>query len=350
MKPFTVWIMGIWLSILLPISAHEKEGDACLMSHQQLSESAIEQISKYSLPLKITPLQGGLSKAQLFLVQTEDRSYVIRLLNHKKEEERLREIACLKSASENGYGPEVYFIGEQSEFIAMEYLLTEPFYSAEGELNVEALAALLKKIHRGPLFPTAESTFNTINISLEKLKNKGLGLEIERFEEIVRTIGKAIENYPHFTPCHRDLHSGNLIYTKGQFIAVDYETAAQDDPFFDLASIANSCILTPEAELRLLSSYLERSPYRKDEAKLFLTKQLVLIFWGAGLLTIVPDDAFLIFPSLDEYERVTPKDVSEIDWNNPIHKIGHASRTFRLVLTNIHSDSFSNALHVLKDK
>lgn len=89
-----------------------------------------------------------------------------------------------------------------------------------------------------------------------------------------------------YVPCHRDLHHGNLIYTQGSYIAIDYTWGAMDDFYTDLANIAIFNCNTTEEEKLLLQLYLGHSPRSKEIARLSLMKLPVKIFYGLEFLGI----------------------------------------------------------------
>jgi hypothetical protein len=86
-------------------------------------------------------------------------------------------------------------------------------------------------------------------------------------------------------PCHRDLHPGNLLYTQGNFLAIDYTWGAMDDPYIDLATIAIFHCETPAEEELLLQLYLGCTPRRIELARLALMKLPAKIFYGLEFLT-----------------------------------------------------------------
>ena len=79
-----------------------------------------------SAPLTAQELKGGLSGAKLFTVTSPSQKYVVRFLSHKTSEKRKNEMYALKIASENGYGPRVYFIDNDQGIVIMEYLASQP--------------------------------------------------------------------------------------------------------------------------------------------------------------------------------------------------------------------------------
>ena len=85
----------------------------CSCGKQRIDEKYAAALVKNKLSLtgsvSAEKLAGGFSRAQLFTVTADSKKYVVRFLTHKSSEERSREIDFLQRASQEGYGPHVYF-------------------------------------------------------------------------------------------------------------------------------------------------------------------------------------------------------------------------------------------------
>jgi thiamine kinase-like enzyme len=233
----------------------------------------------------------GASGAKIFVVATDSKKYVVRVIDNKNQKDRDWEIFTAKMAQEGGYGPQIYFADSNRGIIIMEYLqgkkiIYEDFQSEQFYI---ALAHLLQKIHQGPVIKGNYNVFDRIGRDLQinefKCGNNN-SISLTKLENIVDVIQKTL--LPHLTSvtCHNDLHAGNIIFLGPEFKVIDFEDMGQNDPYFDIATIADeTCFFNmPFHEKILLATYLNRQPTIQEMAKLYLMKQLVLIKWCCDAL------------------------------------------------------------------
>ena len=221
-------------------------------------------------------LSGGLSGSEVIKVDALNTSYVARFWNMQWADYFPQDLACQLIASDAGYGPKVYFSDEVKGITIMEYHLPETL--PEIQIRLQALVDLLKKIHAGPTVPKGIDRQVYLDLLIEETK------EMQFFDsEVIRAIKDKVFalTRPHasYVACHRDLHHGNLIYTKGSFFAIDYTWGAMDDPYTDLANIAIFNCATQEEDELLLQLYLGRAPTPTEIAKLSLMKLPIKLFY-----------------------------------------------------------------------
>lgn len=296
--------------------------------------------------IQIKELSGGYSGADLFLVDFEGQKFVVRFSNKASSEEFQKEISICEIASNEGYGPKVYLSDEEKGFIVMEYLVNE--LDVE-KISIASLAELAKKIHEGPGF---SSTSNIMELHIFRMMDyiysKKFYFEVvpldwmERILSACREINTALESLPMEAPCHGDLHKANLFFSKGQCYAIDYELASMSDPFLDLATLSLSYDFDKEQDLLFLNHYLNREPSQKEQAKLYVMKQLVCLYWGFGLINLVDDGDAAIFTSLQRY----------CQWNSSYfegseYKLIMASKFLKEALESFESSEYQEALRIL---
>lgn len=238
---------------------------------------------KLAAPITVELLSGGLSGSEIFKVDSFDKAYVVRFWNMLWEEDFPQDLACQKVASDAGYGPTIYFTDELVGVTVMEYHLPEPLPTIPKRLR--ALVDLLKKVHGGPEVPKGIERTSYLDQLIDEIQETEL-FDLEAIRGIKDTVYSATYSSAECVPCHRDLHHGNLIYTQGSFLAIDYTWGAMDDPYVDLATIAIFNCETLEEELILLQLYLGRVPEPKEIRKLSLMKVSAKIFYGLEFLRI----------------------------------------------------------------
>lgn len=234
-------------------------------------------------PFTMELLSGGCSGSKVIKVNTPDKPYVVRFWNMQWAAYFPQDLACQLIASDAGYGPKVYFSDEVQGITIMDYFFPEPL--PEIQIRLQALVDLLKKIHTGPIVPKGIDRPVHLDLLIGGLhKTPFFNLEVIR--TIKDTVFSATRSNTSCVPCHRDLHHGNLIYTAGNFLAIDYTWGAMDDPYVDLATVAIFNCKTAEEEKLLLQLYLGHAPNEKEIARLSLMKQPSKIFYGLEFLGI----------------------------------------------------------------
>lgn len=84
---------------------------------------------------------------------------------------------------------------------------------------------------------------------------------------------------------HNDLNPGNLVVDGERLLLVDWEHAAPNDPFYDLATISVFLAMDGDACARLLAAY-DAAPVSSLPAGFLYNRQLVSVFSAATFLTL----------------------------------------------------------------
>jgi aminoglycoside phosphotransferase len=277
----------------------------------EYAASLIRKIPGVQEPITVEPLQGGTdSEAKMFLVTSFDRKFVIRqTLNPTKA---AREIICQRYASDAGYGPHVYSADPKLGVIVMAHLSQVPI--EEGQFSSlrrpRALAEALSAMHKGPSFPKGVGEYETgfffpeIRERMQRLKTENPHLQSTAFriEEMISLIEKAISPVMENASCHGDLIPPNLFFSGISFTLIDYGAAMQDDPFFDLATAIVFNCFNSNQKNALLDAYFKRPLSEKEEAKLILARQAVLLKASVNFFIEHPSQKFL--PTRETVEEV----------------------------------------------
>lgn len=266
-----------------------------------------------------TPINDS---SRLFLIKKGEQKKVLRLL----KKENAHEYACLEIASKCGYGPKIELCDEEKGICIMEYLSIDPFHRISEKKLITLLAEFLRKMHRGPSFAKRVKIMDQIAELFVVVKTRNGYLNKERASQIelnLKKMSATFEDFSHLAPCHRDLNSTNVIFSKGNFYAIDFETASQDDPFFDLATLANSYFGSSATDSAFLKAYFGRNPTQKEETKLHLMRLVVLIFYALGILNLVGQDASAPQDDITSFEPLMTTSV--VDKTTAAYKLGAAS-------------------------
>lgn len=80
--------------------------------------------------------------------------------------------------------------------------------------------------------------------------------------------------------CHNDIVEGNLLFTDSKDYLIDYEYAADNDPFFDIMSfITENDIVDPHLRNVFYEAYFGRYPSQKELDKLYHFEIVHHVLW-----------------------------------------------------------------------
>lgn len=240
------------------------------------------------------PLKGGLSGSNLYKADGNNKSYVIRLLgNNRSQESKEREISVQTIASEQGWGPVLYASDVDEGWIIMEYIKPTSLTQEDriGDDLYISLAKRLRQIHTGPKFAIERDRLLEIQEKLDSLQQKDKIPQLFDYETLKNIVESIKKNRSAIVaPTHRDLNPGNIIFSGHEPFIIDFEDAAQDDPFFDLGVVGIFYVFSAEHEKLFLTAYFKH-PFTQQEYMYYQNmKQLAYINYGLNLLQFAPYD------------------------------------------------------------
>lgn len=181
-------------------------------------------------------LKGGLTN-RIYLVRTDRRQCVLRLSSASDNEihpDRSCELAILESASAAGIAPEILYADFDAGILATEYLEGAVWQASdlEAKKNIEALAELLRRVHKLPRCGTRANMSGMAKKYADYLRHHP---DLHAFASIcVRIVGES-PVHENLTCCHNDIVAANVIHS-GNLKLIDWEYACDNNPLFDLAS------------------------------------------------------------------------------------------------------------------
>jgi len=319
-------------------------------------EKIIQKAFSTSEKFNIKEIEEGISGSRIFIASSNEKKYIVRFLFSKAKNEWSNEIQCLNIASQEGYGPKIYFTDPTEGIIIMEYLENEDLSPTEYPTKYEALANLLKKIHFGPHFPKSVDIFEKIQKNIELARSRKNNIPLNKLETILNIIKAAISKHSLITPCHLDLGPTNIRYYNNEFKAIDLETAAQFESYYDVAGLAICYCPTTKDESHFLSFYLGRQPTPIEKAKLYLMKQIVLLY-GIECIRLFPAMTELLFqnPTEISYEKLATEfskcknNSFDLEYGFKMAKLSveHITNCLKTVIKNAESNDFKNAINLL---
>lgn len=203
----------------------------------------------------IEELKGGLTN-RTYHVRIGGDEYVMRLESAQASLfgfDRSRELAILESAGLAGLAPAVHFANPARGLLVTAYLPGRVWVEAdlESTRNLEALAGLLRRVHRLPA-SGAKLDIGGVARTYQKVleRRQGLHAFATRCVELIESVPTGDDH----ACCHNDVVAANVIDGQGLKL-IDWEFACNHDPYFDLASAIGFHNLCPERAAVLLDAY-----------------------------------------------------------------------------------------------
>jgi Ser/Thr protein kinase RdoA (MazF antagonist) len=259
----------------------------------------------------IQRIHGGASGALVFRIEVSGRPYVLRLETQRLPWRNPHQYACLQAAAEAGVAPPVRYADEAAGAVILDFLSQRPLSEFPGgpRALAGALGRLAARLQATEPFPPLGHYRDFIEGLLKRMQAFCAPGLLDPHAEALRRIQEA---YPwEATPgvsSHNDPNARNLLFDGERLWLVDWETAFRNDPFTDVAILADNHATSPELEQALLEAWLGRAPGRGAKARLLLM-QCITRMWYAGLVLTpppAPDSLIsdLAAPTPDEFRAL----------------------------------------------
>ena len=162
--------------------------------------------------------------------------------------------ACCKAeairtqwAAENGFGPEVLTIDEESGGFAMERIEGNTLDTEAIRQRLPQAVQLLRQIHhsQATAWMRRYNPMKVVNGQLKQVKKLDAmhAKDVLLIRSILRDTATRVKGHP-VVPCHNDFHSHNLMLRHAcnrfseRLLAIDFEDCNLGDPMWDLAYMA----------------------------------------------------------------------------------------------------------------
>ena len=213
-----------------------------------------------------------------YLVEANGRKAVLKIDEAPREapfNDRRQEAKIQRAAHEAGLAGNVLYVTDT--VLMTEYVegVVWSLDCLEDDANIEQLALALRKLHSLPL---TGRTFDVDGAARMYAKIIG-GTNSEAVEQCLSKVEAAPR--PHnLCCCHNDLVVANIINTPATNF-LDWEYACDNDPFFDLATIAAHHKLTQEQCDTLLNAYFDGDGerWREQLARQSEVYEALLYLW-----------------------------------------------------------------------
>jgi thiamine kinase-like enzyme len=182
-----------------------------------------------------------------YLLQSENKKYIVRKFI-RRDVDRAFEFEVQKLAFDKGVASEPLYLDEEHAFAVSAYLEGSHKDSLDKK-DLHQFAEVLNKVH-------------TLNIEKDPLVLDAL---IETRSTEVQDAFTVLESFPSdYVLCHNDLNPRNVLFSE-TIQLIDWEDAAINDRYFDLASICVEFHLDQENEAYFLRRYFTNESEINDE-------------------------------------------------------------------------------------
>jgi Ser/Thr protein kinase RdoA (MazF antagonist) len=245
----------------------------------------------------IAPIGGGRSGALVYRVDVEDASYVLRIVTRRDMlSNPARQFAAMQVASNDGIAPRVHHANPESGIAITAFIHSRPW---PDEFAAD-LGRSVRRLHDGPALPVFLDAFECIEQALMVLQAAGATLPpmFVAFLEEFGAVRTALAPHLVLSASHNDLNPGNILYDGTRPWFIDWESAWQNDPMFDVATILHWFGFRGAREKQLLDGYFGGAATPLQLAKLDLMKQVVSCYYAMVFLLLTLQGGELP-PSLD---------------------------------------------------
>jgi aminoglycoside phosphotransferase (APT) family kinase protein len=240
----------------------------------------------------ITKMTGGLSKALVFRIVVEGRTYLLRVVPDTDaslgpgQGDQTNHFACMRLAAEAGIGPKVWYTSPKDGISITDFVEARPFPRTTA---LALLPGTLRTLHALPPYPSPKvvNYLEGMGGLARKFQAAGMLPENES-AELFELFGQATDAYPRdnsdLVSSHNDLRPENILFDGERPWLVDWEAAFLNDRYVDLAVVANFVVTNDAEQEAYLHAYFGEAAGEYRRARFFLMSQLLHVFYAAFLM------------------------------------------------------------------
>lgn len=200
--------------------------------------------------ITLLPNQGFSNDNYVFTV--ENQRYLLRKFK-LQDRDRILEYEVQTLAYENALAAKPLHLDLSQGFMVCEYLEGKH----KNSLTTDDL----------PLFAKHLQTLHNLSFETERLNLKSL---FKTLSTEVKDAFKRLESFPkEMVICHNDLNPKNCIFLDKTLKFIDWEFAALNDYYFDLATVCVEFNLNIEDEVYFLTSYFKSESWEKEKLEAY---------------------------------------------------------------------------------
>jgi thiamine kinase-like enzyme len=297
----------------------------------------------------IRPTSGGQSSAMVYEIIVRGQPYLLKIMRAEKISDATHEFACMKTAAEAGIAPRVWYANAEDRVLITDFMEPKPY----PEDVLPLIAPVLRTLHTLPGFqkPAMGSYLDTADGFIRRFQAAEL-LPESVTGELFQHYDTLLKVYPRddaeLVASHNDLKPQNMIYDGERIRLIDWEAAFLNDPYVDLAIVANFFVQDEADELRYLEAYFGEPAGEYARARFYLMRQILHMFYAALVLSLAAragasiDADMTTELSFREFHRGLIS--GEIDTLRPDAQVQYAKVHLNEALQNMRAPRFADAV------
>jgi aminoglycoside phosphotransferase (APT) family kinase protein len=239
----------------------------------------------------ITPIAAGLSGAGVYRVDAGGQTFALKIWDTGEPlDDWRRQLEILQLAATAGLAPRVIHADEAHRAVVSAFVVDRSLAVLLGDprtrdAGLAQLGRTVRRVHELPVPP--EATAREPRTMLAGVWSRlAAGFALPGFvgDAVRRVIAEEVPG-PERAPvlCHNDMNPTNLVYDGEAILLLDWDTAAPNDPFYDLAAIAVFFRMDEPTCRQLLAAY-DGEPVAGLPARLGYHRRLVAVLCGVVFL------------------------------------------------------------------
>jgi aminoglycoside phosphotransferase (APT) family kinase protein len=292
-------------------------------------------------------LSGGLTSALVFRIVVRGNPYLLRLIMRQEAlYDPTRQFTCMKTASEAGIAPRIWYANVEDRVLITDFVDAKPFPDDAAPL----IALTIRTLHSLPNFPKLLNYLDTMDGLIRRFQAAKI-LPESVTEELFRRYAEVARVYPRndadLVASHNDLKPQNILFDGERIWLIDWEAAFLNDPYTDLAVVANFFVKDEAHEERFLSAYFGEPAGEYRSARFYLMRQAVHMFYISMFMLLAAGSAIPIDPDMtapdfrDFHQRLIS---GEVDLATAEAKLQYAKVHLNEVLRNMRTQRFKDAV------
>ena len=267
----------------------------------------------------ITTIADGLSGAGVYRVETGGEAFVLKIAPADAPASAWRRtLHLLRHAADAGLAPRIVHVDEARRAVLSAFVAGGSFFTLWGnpqtrDAAVALLGRTLRRVHALPVPPDATAADPRDFLAGVWRRLDAIPLPAFVGEMVERALAETPPGARARVLSHNDVHPANFLLDGERLLLLDWDVAAPNDAFYDLAVVALFLRMDDATARRLLEAY-DDAPVPALPAGFVYHRRLAAALCGANFLGIArqrghtgattpasPDDA----PSLGEiYQRM----------------------------------------------
>jgi aminoglycoside phosphotransferase (APT) family kinase protein len=272
---------------------------------------AIESVADPASVSRISQMTGGASGATTLKVEVGAHAFLLRLDPGRRGfQNPARSYPCLRAAAAAGIAPAVHHADEVAGIVLMDFVSERPATAFPGgqPALVRSLGDLVARLQATAPFPVVMEDFGALVDAMLNLVVDGGLFAAGVLDRHVAGLERIRAEYPSGVApvsAHNDINPRNVLFDGERLWLVDWELAFGNDPFADLANIANNFSEVSDVDNLVLEGWLGRAPDDDTRLRLALMRDLHRLFYAGLMLSEFvgqrEPEAELIAPTQDEF-------------------------------------------------